>query len=437
MAKKLIGVDEETGELPEVVKAALSNTYARSSVAGVLPVLRIDTAASAPIVSKDDYVTCTYTFDDQVVIAGRVRGRGNTTWGNPKKPYKVKLDTATSLLGLPASKDFALLANYFDTSGVRNAVYFNVGARSDGLDYTPQGRFVELVVNGEYYGVYQLSQTVELAADRVNATAANADTGLGLTGAYLMEIDTRYVTAGDPGFTTTRGVMIAYDTPDGENATRAAYIADWVQDFEDALFASTWLDPTTGYAKYIDRDSFIDWYLCNELLKNADSKFFSSCKLYKTRDTATVPGTLHMGPLWDADLSMGLVFADLGGSNASNAPTGWWTKTAVWFNRLLTDPAFIAALKVRWAALSAAVKSPTDGIAPFIDARMRELAQARGRDQTVWTGSSPYQVGKLWRTEAATLKSWIATRIAWLDTEIAALGTNASSYPFTFPATFA
>lgn len=430
-----------TGRLSE---ATLNATYAPKGAVGAsnLPVLTVTTENAAPIASKTTYVYCTYALDG-VAGTGRIRGRGNSTWSlGAKKPYKVKLDNAIGFGGLPASKDFALLANFFDPSLIRNSIYFNLGARCTGLPFTPKLVSVDLVVNGEYRGVYQLAQTVQIDADRVAEPEASGTSGLESTGAYLMEIDARYASDGNPGFTTTKGVPIAYDAPDGTVPEQAAYIRQWVQTFEDTLYGSSWLDPVNGYAKYIDMDSFADWWLVNELVANQDSGFNSSCKLYKSRDTADTPGRLHMGPLWDGDQSIGIQWSDISTTpytGPSRPATGWWTKLgAKWIDRMLADPAFVATVRSHWAALYASITAPTTGITATVDRMTAEIASSRQRDQTVWTGTAAYQAGTDWRAEATFIKTWLTTRIDWLNTQIAALGTppaSTAALPFVLPVT--
>jgi hypothetical protein len=376
-----------------------------------LPKVTITTTGGAPIVNTVDYVSGTITITGRGSVATRttqIRGRGNTTWEAPKKPYKVKLSSAASLVpGAPSDRDWVLLANYYDPSSVRTTVAMELGARCTGLTWTPRFRHVEVTLNGVWQGLYQLGEHVKVASNRINIDKpGSATSGLPLTGGYTLEIDHR-MGPGEGFYTPHDGLPVAFDEPDGTTPAQAAYIEGFVDAFETALYAGDWLNPATGYARFIDRDSFIDWYLVNELTMNLDSDFFSSCKLYKTRDTAGSPGRLHMGPLWDFDNSMGNTF----GAFAS-AATGFHTRTdhgvnhpgATWLVRMFEDPAFAAAAWTRWQALAATLGDVDE----LIDRAMAINWPAAARDQASWGYTAKRE------TTAQQLTTWLTARIAWL-----------------------
>jgi len=382
---------------------------------GALPHVTITTAAGAPVNSTEVYVAATITINGPAPYSGtlQIKGRGNTTWTAPKKPYRLKLTNTATLLGMPTEKDWVLLANYYDPTAIRTAVAFELGARSSGLTWTPRMRYVELTLNGTYMGLYQLGEQVEFSSpNKIAATKASGTAGLPLTGSYSLEIDQRLESGTDIGFRTTlTNLPIVMDDPDGTTPAHKAYIQQWMNDFEAALYGPAWLDPATGYARFIDRDSFIDWYLVNELLKNVDSNFFSSCKLVKSADTAAAPGLLHMGPLWDFDRSLGWNNID---------PYGWWTRTsteashpgAIWVDRMMGDPTFWAALTTRWAALRTTMTTG-DTMAAYVDRLTDRLTYANARDRRTWayTADTP-ALG-----DAA--KAWLTTRTAWLTSQFA------------------
>lgn len=371
-----------------------------------LPIVTITTAGGAPVVSKVDYVSGTIAITGAGAVAEQavqIRGRGNSTWEQPKKPYRLQLGTAASLVpGVAPDRAWVLLANYFDPAQIRTLIATQMALASPGLAWTPQFRPVQLTLNGARLGVYLLGEHVKIAPNRVaiDPMGSGDTAGLAVTGGYTLEIDYRGVhDDGDPGFTTTHGVWIAYSDPDGLVPAQAAYISGFVQDFENALYSADWLDPDIGYARFIDQASFIDWYLVNELCANQDSNFFSSCKLYKPRDTAQVVGRLHFGPIWDFDRSIKWDNRD---------PASYWTRTgAVWFDRMLDDPAFHAATQTRWAALRTRLAAPA-GLDAFIDRWAPIIAQPAIRDQTLWGYTHD------WDSGATELKTWLTTRMAWL-----------------------
>ncbi len=119
---------------------------------GTLPVLSIATEHGLPIASKEDYLRAEFALDGDA-FAGEIRGRGNSTWSMPKRPYRLKLTAKRAMLGMPSSKHWVLLADYADASLLRNELAFKLG-QSTALAWTPRQRAVEVVLNGELQGVY-------------------------------------------------------------------------------------------------------------------------------------------------------------------------------------------------------------------------------------------------------------------------------------------
>lgn len=379
-----------------------------------LPIVRIVTDNYAPIVSKDDYTDGTISIhangsgEQSYFGTLQIRGRGNSTWTMPKKPYRVKLRTKSALLGMPAHKDWALLANYSDKTLMRNRVAFELGSRF-GMAWTPRSRFVELFLNDEYQGTYQLTEQIKVGDNRVDIAELEPEDILGdvLTGGYLLEVDSRL--DGDNYFITEFGVPILIDTPDPPEPEQFSYIQDYVQRMEDALYSETFVDPDTGYAAYVDIDSFVNWYLVNEILKNNDAIFFSSCWMYKTRE-----GKLFMGPLWDFDIAAGNV-----NYNGNDDPTGWYILYAAWINQMFKDPAFVERVKSRWNELKV---DEIDSILDYIDQTAAAFRQGALNnfqrwpilDEYVWPNAV---VTGSYSGEVEYLREWLETRIAWMDTQ--------------------
>ncbi|MCP4499528.1 MAG: hypothetical protein GY822_06130, partial [Deltaproteobacteria bacterium] len=144
-----------------------------------------------------------------------IRGRGNSTWGKPKKPYKLKLEDKSKLLGMPKSKHWALLANYFDPSQLRNSAAMFLGEQTT-LAWTPKLRHVEVQVNGEFIGLYQLAETVRIEDNRVDITEMSpSDTGpVDITGGYLLEQDARRIDNGEFGFLSSLGLDVVLKNPE-------------------------------------------------------------------------------------------------------------------------------------------------------------------------------------------------------------------------------
>lgn len=398
----------------EVENGALSIAYHR----GRFPVFQIDTGGVA-ITSKETYVDATYTITDTdggLLHSGavKVRGRGNSTWLLPKKPLRLNFNVATAPLGMTAvQKNWALLANHFDAAKVNNAFALELGARMDGLAWTPQYRTVELVLNGAFLGLYQLADLVRMETGRV-AGAVPTGAGDGSDGTWLMEISNKErpgggAPTGDPGFASSiYDVWTFYDTPEAPTPSQVAYIAAAVTALETKLRDGDW----AGWKERADATSFADWWLINELVHNQDSAFYSSCKIQKRPDAGAVPGKFVMGPLWDQDLSLSLAWGDL--TQAADAsPTEWWTRRAPWIARMWQDASWRALVQSRWAALLAAIDD-MGGPNEWIDRSVDRNTEAIRRDNQKW-GQSTYTA-----LEADKRKRWLVTRIAWMSAQIAA-----------------
>lgn len=374
-----------------------------------LPILFLTT--SAPVVSEDDYVTGNLSintngqFDPFPANVGlNIKGRGNSTWGLPKKPYRIKFDNKQVVLGLPAAKNWVLLANYYDKSLLRNAIADDIG-HLVGADFTPHYRFVEVVMNGIYQGSYTLTEEVEIESGRVDinklSTIDNDNSDIG--GGYLVELNQRL--DADYYFHTNSGLPFTIKDPNNITEQQLAYIHNYMQQTEDAIFADNFADPVNGYAKYINVDSFIDWYLVKELMKDNDAIDYNSTFYYKDLN-----GKLGMGPVWDFDVSAGDPDLD---------PTGWWVRNGKWFSRLFQDPAFVARVRQRWQSIQASLPLILTNISK--DATYLNLSQAQ--NFKVWNilnnhdWPSPEVFGS-YQGEVYYLKSWLSARIDWMNANI-------------------
>jgi hypothetical protein len=399
--------------------SASSPTYVPALID--LPVLDIQTAGGAPVVSRDDYLRATFSlYADSAARSGAspmlagvldIRGRGNSTWTEfPKKPYRLRLDAAAGVLGMPANRHWVLLANHGDRSLLRNETVFEVSRRA-GLAWTPRSRFVEVFLNGEYLGHYQLTEQIRTGSQRVAiASLGGSDDALpAVSGGYLLELDWR---AEDTTFTTVAcGLALRLDTPESPVAAQTAYIRTYVEGLETALLGAGFADPASGYAAWLDVDAFIDWYIVNELAVNADA-FRGSTWLYKDRDAR-----LSIGPVWDYDLAMGnnpLMYAEDPGDPRRPSRLG----QTCWYRRLLQDPAFVNRLKMRWQALRPALASLPD----WLDAQAALLANSQANNFARWPvldkpGWPSVVVTGSHAGEVEYLRWWLERRVAWLDSQ--------------------
>ena len=273
-----------------------------------------------------------------------IKGRGNTTWLYEKKPYQIKLASKTELVpGSGSAKTWILLANYVDETLIRNQLSYNF-SDSVGLDYSCSGQPIELYIDGDYKGTYYLCEKVQVGTTRVNIhdlekdnTTANPgvdwdlttpmvslatdarfarfpasqyvdfqNTPANITGGYLLEMDFAMSSTEEyTYFVTARGVQFVVKSPEQSNADELAYISEFVQELEDAIYSVDGYNAKgKHYSEYIDIDSFARYYLVQELTANFDA-YYSSTFFYKDADANGVTGKLYAGPMWDCDLTFG------------------------------------------------------------------------------------------------------------------------------------
>ena len=340
-----------------------------------LPVVFVDTEGGQGIYSKEEYVNASVKIIGTEHIDGldettcQIRGRGNTTWYWPKKPYLVKLDTKQSILGMPKHKRWVLLANFMDRSLMRNLVSMKVSSMTN-LAWTPRCVPVELVLNGKHQGSYLLIEQVRVDKNRVNITemTGSDNTGDAVTGGYLLELDFHYdneVQWKDHDIP----FGIKYPDPDDLTAQQQAYIKNHIAEAANALYGSDFKDPDKGYAKYIDVDSFIDYWIVFEVMGNHELSNPGSVYMHKDRG-----GKLVAGPCWDFDWGV------LSYNTSPQARTGLINHSAFWYGRLLEDPAFKAKLKARFEELLPKLETIPD----YMDECERMLAASAQLNFAMW-----------------------------------------------------
>jgi len=392
------------------------------------------------VTEKETYINGSYVLTDGGSTTEgtlEIRGRGNSTWDWPKKPYRLKLTEATELLKMPSSKHWVLLANYADKTLMRNDVAF-MWSQQLGMEYTSRAKYVEVKFNGSYEGVYQLVEHLRVANDRVNIPDLKVtDTASEkISGGYLLEVDFRHHVDFCKGITyaaaecvgevnisrdedycidSTHGMNpFCVDTPgdllDNAWLPMRDYITQYITDTEAALFSDNFADPSTGYAAYIDVDSAVNYYLINELFKNVDGAV-ASFYLYKKRD-----GKLFFGPIWDFDLALGNA-----GYDDVDKTYGWHIRNATWFARLFEDPAFVTKVKSRWLALKTEGKIGL--IFDYAQARAVWLNTVQQKNFQKWpifdwvTWYTRINMGS-YTGEVNEMIRWQRERAVWIDSQL-------------------
>jgi hypothetical protein len=425
-----------------------------------LPVIKVDTAGAA-ITNKTVNVpgTISITSSDGSTSflpnsgdadnTMTIHLHGNSTLLFPKKAYKIKLGTSTDLLttmgmtcpyvnkGKPIcdkSKSYILLANYDDktllrdwaASALANAIPIGNGFLDSPagsptpsgtgtlMPWAPHSLFVELFVNGEYEGNYQLIEEVKVDSHRVNINElAETDATDDISGGYLLEIDGHK--SEDYVFTTPQGLPIGLEDPDytPEVPQQTSYITDYVDTAENALFSADFTDPVQGWRAYFDEASAVNFYIINSVMGNPDAEaFYSSNYLYKDKDN----GLLYMGPIWDFDICCGNYFYP----GYGNPFTPQMQTRAIWYTQWFKDPAFSADVATQWNALK------NSGIFTTWLASIQSQATTLEQSQANNFGRWPMQGIEVWPNmqAAGSYDGEIAYLIGWLNARIATLDSK-------------
>ena len=351
-----------------------------------LPVVYVNTEKGQRITSKTEFVTAslqirgTDASQDVENLSCSVRGRGNTTWWWPKKPYLIRLDQKEHLFGMHKHKRWILLANFLDRTLMRNQVSMKVSSFTS-LAWTPGCIPVELVLNGKHQGTYLFIEQVRVDNHRVAVTEMTPEDNEGeaLTGGYLLESDFHYdneVQWMDPHggcvqFGAQGGIPFGVKFPDPEDLTaqQLAYIKQYIYDTAEALYGPDFADPEKGYAQYLDVNSFVDYWLVFEIMGNHELGNPGSVFYHKDRG-----GKLVAGPCWDFDWGV------LSYRTSPQARTGLLNRNAVWYKRLFDDPAFRERVKARFQELLPQLQT----IPAYIDACEEQLEKSAQLNFKMW-----------------------------------------------------
>ena len=322
----------------------------------------------------------------------QIKGRGNSTWtAYPKKPYNIKFDKKTSLLGMPKAKKWTLLANYFDYSLIHtaNAFFF---AENFGLPFTSEYRHADLYINGNYMGNYFICESVEIAENRIEINdlekaneTANPDVEIeslprrgngangavqsgsvkgsrkwteiaqnpeNISGGYLLEYEYAGRYNEEPcGFVTFNGQPVVIKSPEYASEAQVNYIADLVDAATEALYSESGYNAAgRHFSEYFDYDSLVNMYILQELAMNYDAAL-SSFYVFKAEDA----DQLVVSPVWDMDNAFGSRSGKY--STVLTDTSVWWANLMGYHNMqtMLTaayhHASFRASVATRWAQL--------------------------------------------------------------------------------------
>ncbi len=367
-----------------------------------------------------------------------IETRGNSTQDFQKKTYAIELrtkddqDSSVNLFGMGKEEDWILHAMVIDKSHLRIPLSFDLFTLMG--NYASKWRYVELILNGEYRGLYILTERIKRDDDRVAIARLTSDDNIGdeVTGGYILRIDWLF---DDPdGFSSDfpsqggQNLFFQWYYPRAENITapQRSYIQNWMRDLESALFADTYINEKGfRYDHYLDLESFVDFFLINELSKNADGYKLSSF-VHKDRDSDG--GKLKAGPIWDFDQTYGVSLV------CSNDDYTGWTylqnqdgcedleSMPLWWRRLVEDPNFFRIAQNRWSAYRATFLSDAS-LDSWISEHVEIISQPIQRNFQRWNNFlgeqiwyEPEPVPEDYPAEISALLAWIQNRTAWMDT---------------------
>ena len=319
---------------------------------GTLPVLYITTENNTPVTSKDDYLNATYYLDAKGIteytnigsasapLNMEIKGRGNYSWtGFNKKPYRIKLADKQPLLGFIKSKHFTLLAHADDAKDkkgyMRNAAGFEL-SKMIGIAWTPEAKPLEVIMNGDYIGLYFLTEHIRVDKDRVNIVEQEDEEtdAQKITGGWLVEIDNYdedpHITIKEGGKTT---MWVTYKTPEVLSSEQETYLTNQIKLLDNLIYGDK---NSNELWQYLDMDALARFYIVQEIMDNYES-FHGSCYLYKDMGDDQ---KWKFGPVWDF------------GSAFNRDKSQYIYQGDVWHNHWIPEickfPAFIAHVKTLW-----------------------------------------------------------------------------------------
>ncbi len=374
-------------------------------------------------------------FDTPNVYDGyiSIEQRGESSAGFPKKSYSLELqledgtNNNVSILDLPAENDFVLYAPYSDKTFMRNVLVYKLFREMD--NWAPKTRFVEVILNGDYRGIYVLMEKIKRDENRVDIDKLDATdvSEPEITGGYILRRDK---TNGMESYEYWKSpveqiyyepLTYQYFDPDYYELTEAqrTYIRNYMQEFDEMMSSPDFNDPETGYPATIDVKSFIDMMIINEFSKGLDCYMFSTY-FYKQNDEDG--GKFFAGPPWDYNIS--LFNVNYGYDHNIPYVHSWvydnWSRV-YWWARLMEDEDYEWEVLCRWEELRHGILDYTylenyiDNTAAYLgDAINRNFQKFPILGTYIWPNKEwpPTYSGEL-----NNMKSWIEGRLNWIDGE--------------------
>ena len=363
---------------------------------------------------KIDATLSVFSKDNPLAdVSLTIKGRGNSSWFNaPKKSYTIKFEKKQEFLGFASNKSFALIANYFDKTLLRNITAYSLAKKVfTKMSWAPSAKTVHLFIDGVYQGLYSAVETVKIAKNRVNIPdisdfVSSQETTKFEDYGFILEVNDRMDE--DFNFESVKGVPFSLKEPDGKDLNKdiCNKIEEKTKSVEEKLYQ--------GDFSGLDLYSFADWWIVEELAKNTDSQFYSSCYMYFDPDDK-----FHMGPVWDFDLGFGNNMVDVKteGFQADAASNG-----ANWILELKKSEEFMNIVKERWNECKPLIESYFSGeyeenlsnIKKDVDVNFIRWPIL---GKSVWKAPNDCDERKDYDSEVEYFKTWKDNRIQWLSSQ--------------------
>ncbi|MAD12612.1 MAG: hypothetical protein CMC04_07830 [Flavobacteriaceae bacterium] len=431
---------------PENLEKSEEDSFIYESSINSLPLISINTNGNIIVDEPKVSANLQIKKGDSLIEVHQIgiEIRGSSSQMFDKKSYGFETwdengeDLDVSLGGFPEEEDWILYGPYSDKSLIRNILIYDLSNAIG--QYATRTDFYELEINESFLGTYVLMEKIKRDKNRV-AISKNKEEDI--SGGYILKIDkptgdgewydesfsfsSKYMPNGSLG--QNKNTFFLYEYPDSDDIDndQKDYIQSYIHNFENALASEEFKSDENGYRNYIDLDSFIDFFILNEISKNPDGYRLSTF-MHKDKGEK-----LKMGPIWDFNLAFGNVNYCTGSS-----PEGWiyrfndvcpddtWL-VPFWWGRFMEDPAFVSALKERWNNLRTNFFTNSEILQRITSLEENlKISNAAKNNFSKWLVLGEYvwpndYIGNSYDDEINYLKDWIVNRLEWLDTEINSL----------------
>jgi CotH kinase protein len=365
---------------------------------------------------------------------------GFEIWDNKNK------DISKPILDLPAGEDWVLYGPYLDKTLIKNNLAYSISNQMG--RYASKTKLVELEINGKYKGVYVLMEKIKKGINRINIKELDEKESMNISGGYILALDktvgkgysdfggydsknsfiSKFDEKGNLSSNSKTHFLFQYPKKKDISKAQKNYIQSYISEFENSLISKNFSDNVSGFRKYIDETSFIDYLILTEIARNHDG-YRISTYLQKDKDEK-----LKMGPIWDFDLAFGSSSFCGGLNDKKNdwvfnyndycSDDAWLVP--FWWKRLLQDKLFVKKLQERWLSLRKNILSDKN-LSQSIDNEYLQLIKsgASERNFEKWDVFSEGIFSKIqkkdYEKEVENLRKWLINRALWIDSAIVKL----------------